>query len=612
LIAKCERLAASLDSIQNLAALLRVDQKEAEIEMQEGNDGLQSEAEYINVAMSIVMHDLRGKLLLHPYLLGKIKERLAAVWLNLAKAAGVRFYSLMAQPDEYFAKYESEDKNGTTVFSRKVFCAPGMTEGEYIVFCNPMRHWGDCQLWENVREGTYARGSGLIAASRKLLLNLGRDTDGDFIQLIRSSQYPVLRSAIANFAKPPSVAKLPKVPLTGNLQQIAINSMNDLTGIVATLLGRARAAGMENIPILISPGGMQIEPREMRIVDFLSQELQIAVDSLKSAYPNNEAGLNAVRDFLNANNANIPWLSDFKQKDCYLTRPCAVDEGAIDTVSRLVKLVNSYWRPASLENGLDLNSFRDTLFAGAAVTKEQQDFAFSQRDGYGRDMGEAIKWKEENEGDTTRIRQVTLKYQTQKLQVLDQLTGPDGMPYSLRSWAAAYWRASHTVKEDSLSTGSLVYNLFVEEILEELRENPDPPNYFRVYGIQRGNPDTWSRGWWRGQKVQVRIVMRDLVNSKGERYQRLAVDLRHTTHATITEFLPFGLVDEKDRSKVAIGETRMMLAYSTKNIRGITHQAVLFDENIDPQAIENYMTHYQQTNFGDSLFSDEELGIPEQ
>jgi hypothetical protein len=58
-----------------------------------------------------------------------------------------------------------------------------MEVGEYIVFCNPMRHWGDCQLWENVHEGTYAKGGGLMAASRKLLLNLGRDTDGDFMAL---------------------------------------------------------------------------------------------------------------------------------------------------------------------------------------------------------------------------------------------------------------------------------------------------------------------------------------------------------------------------------------------------------------------------------------------
>ena len=130
LIAKCQRLAAALNSIQNLAELLRIDQNEAEQEIQQGNEGIQSEAEYVNTAMQIIKYDVRGKLLLHPYITAKVKERLRTVWLNLAKAGGVRFWSLMAQPDEYFAKYEIADANGNTVFSRKVFCAPGMEVGE--------------------------------------------------------------------------------------------------------------------------------------------------------------------------------------------------------------------------------------------------------------------------------------------------------------------------------------------------------------------------------------------------------------------------------------------------------------------------------------------------
>ena len=96
LITKYQRLAAALNSIQNLAELLRIDQREAEQEIQQGNEGIQSEAEYVNTAMQIIKYDVRGKLLLHPYMTGKVKERLRVVWLNLAKAGGVRFWSLMA------------------------------------------------------------------------------------------------------------------------------------------------------------------------------------------------------------------------------------------------------------------------------------------------------------------------------------------------------------------------------------------------------------------------------------------------------------------------------------------------------------------------------------
>jgi hypothetical protein len=201
----------------------------------------------------------------------------------------------------------------------------------------------------------------------------------------------------------------------------------------------------------------------MAIIDFLSQELQIAVDSIKSAYPNNDVGLKAVSEYLDSlgDAAKIPWLKDFKQKEVFLTRPCGVAEDAIDTISRIVKVVNSYWRPASLETNIDINSFYNALFVGVEVTPEQSDFAFEQRKGYGTEMGAAIAWKEENDGDTTRIREVSAKYQALKESALEQFADAEGQPYTQKSWAAAYWRAVH-FKATPLSTGSLVFNLFIE------------------------------------------------------------------------------------------------------------------------------------------------------
>jgi len=152
--------------------------------------------------MEIIKYYIKGRLLLHPYITSKVAERLRVVGLNLAKAAGVRFWLLMSQPDEYFKKYEITDANDKTTFIEKVFCAPSMPPGEYIVFCNPMRHWGDCQLWINRHEGTYANATNLMAASTKLMLNLGRDFDGDFVQLIASKEYPNLRNAIAFLINP--------------------------------------------------------------------------------------------------------------------------------------------------------------------------------------------------------------------------------------------------------------------------------------------------------------------------------------------------------------------------------------------------------------------------
>ncbi len=597
LIDKCNRLVAAFDSIQNLAELLRIDQQEAELEVQEGADNIQSETEYINTAMSVIKWDTRGKLLLHPYIIDKVKERLRTIWLNFAKAGGVRFWSLMCQPDNYFEKYESRDPvTEKMVFSEKVFCAPGMKEGEYIVFCNPMRHWGDCQLWINRHEGRYAKANSLMAASTQLMLNLGRDFDGDFVQLIASKEYPALRNAIANFEAPPSVDKLPKMALQGNLQQVAINSMNDKTGIVASLLGRARGAGVESIVLNIPPGGEQTEAKEMRIIDFLSQELQIAVDSMKSAYPNNDAGLQAVTTYINGlgDRGQIPWLSDFKDEQCYLTRPCAVAPDAIDTVSRLVQLVNSYWRPANFPTNLDLNSFKTSLFSGVVVTDRQQEFAFEQRGKYTSDMQTAIQWKTDNDGDTSKIREVAEKYKAIKEQAFDAIVGADGTPLSAKSWAAAYWRATHTVSDTSLSKGSFVFNLFPEEIFTELKENPEPPTFFEVFNVHKQDPNHWSKALWKGRTVQIQVITREREVTLRDGTKRTVpepfVNLRYPQSTTLTGFFPLGFVANRDQGKMAIGETRTMKIWTVASEpEHPTKRVMLFDDTVNQEFIDDIL-----------------------
>ena len=267
MINKCHQLATAYNSIQDLATILKIEQEEAELELEEGSEKLQSNAEYVNTMMLIIQNDKHGVLLLHPYVVRRVKERMQSLWLNLAKSAGVRFYSVITQPDESLAHYHAVLPDGKIV-GKKVFCSPDFPEGEYIVFVNPMRHWGDCQLWENKHEGTYTNATGIMAAPRLLLLSLGRDTDGDFVQLIRASVYPNMREAIANFKESPVVEKLPKVALSGSLQEIAIRSMNDLTGVVASLLARARSIGAEEIVLNIPAGGEQKEDIEMRIIDF--------------------------------------------------------------------------------------------------------------------------------------------------------------------------------------------------------------------------------------------------------------------------------------------------------------------------------------------------------
>ncbi|MFP4336405.1 MAG: hypothetical protein ACLFQP_00605 [Halothece sp.] len=578
---KCDRLSQAYNSITELANILRIEQSTAEAELEESSDEIQSEAEYENTMIRIIEADTNGVLLLHPYIVRRVKERMQAMWLNLAKAAGVRFYSLMAQPDESLAHYHVVLPDGRIV-GRRVFCAPDFREGEYIVFCNPMRHWGDAQLWENRHEGLYVNATGIMAAPRKLLLNLGRDTDGDFIQLIKSSAYPNMREAIANFEQPPIVEKFPKMALTGSLREIALRSMNDLTGVVASLLARARAAKVEQFVLQIPPGGEQKEAKEMKIIDFLSQELQIAVDSLKSAYPNNTNGLDAVKAFLDECEAVVPWLKDFKDPACYRARPCAVDPDSEDTISRLVRLVNSYWKAPDLKFNSSLKPYQGVLFHDIPHDKAQFDLAMEHRNEYRAEMAEAIAWKEQNDGDTSRIREVAEKTKASKQRILETAK-PDGMFYSPLSWVSAYWKAAH---EAQSGDAGFVFMVFADEIVSRLKGLPPQENkVIKVYGVQYGSWSTPQSTPWSGQIVQIRAYLKPL---NGKQY--LALEMMWEDAKKQFGWHHLGMVGETYRPYITVGMTKKMKIYATRFRQGKTTEATLFDLSLSQDDIDDYLT----------------------
>ena len=67
---------------------------------------------------------------------------------------------------------------------------------------------------------------------------------------------------------------------------------------------------------------------------------------------------------------------------------------------------------------------------GVDVAQEKTNFAFEQRKGYRIEMSAAIKWKEQNDGDTTKIREVSAKYQALKESALEQFADANGQSYS--------------------------------------------------------------------------------------------------------------------------------------------------------------------------------------
>lgn len=584
LIQKCEKLATAYNSIKDLAEILRIDQEEVEQERSrsvnsdagtegESKEELQSEAEYVNLMVRIIKADQHGRLLLHPWLVHQVSMRLQKVWLNLAKAAGVRFHSVMCMPDESLAHYHTVLPDGR-IEGRKVFCAPDFPPGEYIIFCNPMRHWGDVQLWENKHEGAFIGSTGFMTAPRLLLLNLGRDTDGDFIQLIRSSAYPNMRNAIAAFEQSPIVKKFPKVALKGTLQEVAVNSMNDITGIVSSLMGKARSARAENIVLMIPPGGAQPNPIEMKIIDFLSQELQIAVDSIKSAYPNNKPGLDAVQAFLSSQGADIPWLGDLKHPDCYKKRPCLVKGDAIDTVSRIIQLVNSYWKSPDLKVDSDPASYKMALFTHVQVEPEQENYIATIKDNYNNEMRTAIGWAESNQGDTSKIKEVVQAFKV-LLPTIYNYPKPGGGIYSPRSWAAAAWRESHKVKE---GRAGFVFTMFPDEIIEDLlRVNPEPLKIINCHGVQYGKWVLPRTRPWDGQIVQIRSYYMVL---NGKQYFSMEMKWPEAKKQTGWEHL--GIIHDKQKPYVTPSETRTMVIYSLR-FRGnpeVTTEVILYDPKL--------------------------------
>jgi hypothetical protein len=444
-----------------------------------------------------------------------------------------------------------------------------------------MRHWGDVQLWQNKHEGLYVNASGVMASSTELFLTLGRDFDGDFVQLIRSSAYPAIAEAIREFSDTPNVDKLPKVALSGSLQEIAIRSMNDLTGVVASLLGRARAANAENAVLLIPAGGMQKEPKEFRIIDFLSQELQIAVDSIKSAYPNNKNGLDFVAAELDKLGAEAPWLQGFKDPDTYRSKTCPVSVTSMDTVSRVVRLVNSYFRAPDLKEDSTPRTYEKILFGDVPYASEQLTYALKHRQEYRQDFQKAIAWRDENDNDNTLIREVAQKHKASKEKILNA-TSTSGKSYSPQSWVSAYWAAAHQAETGD---AGMVFMIFADEIVDKLKGyEPNIAKVVEIYGCQYGKWATPQTAPWRGQQVQTRVIMQE-VSGK----QRMAIEMKWADAKVQKTWEVLGLVGEKSIPYLTIGQTRDMKIYSTAFRGGVTSSVKLFDMTMSDQDIYDYL-----------------------
>ncbi|MEY3870067.1 MAG: hypothetical protein RLZZ338_3958 [Cyanobacteriota bacterium] len=624
---KLEQLKDVSTSMLKLAEFMRIQIEDYNAEV-EGRDELVSEKEYEDIFLDIVKNDTRGILLLHPYFVSKTIDHLQNMWKTYCTSAGVRFYSVMTMPDESLAHYHKVEEDGRIV-GAKVFCARDFKEGEYIVFCNPMRHWGDVQIWENKHEGAFKDAIGVMAVPTKLALTLGRDFDGDFVQLVSTKKFPTIANRIKNFPIPPRTVKFPKIALPGNLQQVAVGSMTDKTGIVASLIAQAKALNLEN-DVLKIPYGFQEGPeptpeptptpptpptpkpkppswsdpipepniigKEMTIIDFLSQQLQIAVDSLKSAYPNNDEGLDIVRDYVNNaktfydfvagsddekdyNYNAAPWLKSLKQKETFVSQPCDVISNSPDTISQLVRLINSYWQQFAIkyEDRVPYE-YRNALFFNIKSDPAQDNLATDHTDWYVDVMGKAVnecnKLREQGIYNNLPIRVVNNRVRDYRKKLEED---PEKSKFTMQSWAAAYWRAANRRMS---GRASMVFTMFHQEIIEELRNYgsnlPDHIIVFYVDKYEFSHP-TYK---WTGEKVTMRIIQ-----NEGDKFELCQILLENATR--LKGFHVLGKISPTYKSRVKVGETRSMRVFTTKTGREATGDKSTWEVAlIDPDASE--------------------------
>ena len=501
----CIEFANAYNSIEKLAELLRIDymdrKENAESYSEEEIDILE---EYEDKFLKIVRSDRTGILLSHPFIVQNLQQRLRKQWLVLAKSGGVRFYSFMTMPDESLADYnvwdDEEQKN--FCIEGRVCCCPDLDEGEYIMFVNPMRNWGDCQIWENKHEGLFTNRRGIVAAPNKLFLTLGRDFDGDFVQMMHVEEYPNIAQAVKKFELPPKVRKLPKEKISGNLQEIAVNSMSNATGLVAALQGIAIAHGLANAPFTVPIGGTFTEETEMTIIEFLGQELQIAVDSLKSSTPNNMAGIQKLQQYFKELGKEIPWQKGFKDPQVYLTKICPVANNAEDTISKLVNLVNSLWKQAQLPESTSPSGFRDVLFKSFSFDSNQEQIATKYRDEYRQFMAEAIAYKETTES-SRKIQEVLEYFREEKPKILSIINQNTGQIYEHFSWVKAFWDVCHRAESGK---GGVVFQMFTDEICEELMQERIDYRKIQIMGVQYNEVPNFAS--YQNQSILFRFLLK--------------------------------------------------------------------------------------------------------
>lgn len=268
--------------------------------------------EYTSSLVKVLKADIYSQLATHPWVVNKVAELMQKQWVKLATCGGVKFNYSMIMPDDNLP-------DDTVMI-------PSLPLGvEVIVFPYPCRWKHDIKVLPNVYRKQWDSYQGIIVMNTKTALKLSRDFDGDSLYWYLASNLPNIADAVRQFPDPPAEqAKPPKNVLQGTLGEIALMSMDNLTGLITWLIAKANAVGRADIVYQMVP------------------QLQAAVDSLKGATPPNTKLIDDVGNKLLK--FPVSWLKEHKNPDLFIKHPFSVSN-RMDTISQLANAVSALWIP---------------------------------------------------------------------------------------------------------------------------------------------------------------------------------------------------------------------------------------------------------------------------
>ena len=312
----------------------------------------------------------------------------------------------------------------------------------------------------------------------------------------------------------------------GTLAEVALRSTENQIGLITYYLATAWATGNH------------------QYIAGLAQEVQVAVDRLKSDLSHDQAFLDEVGKSL----PKLDWLIDRKRQGVYGSyydakqrckmpaRPMEANGEYNDAISLLIQSVNEIWQPVDLHERT-LLEFRE-LFIKPSETLYKR--AIARRDEYTSKIREAMKLSSDRESRKKILRAAVqwAKGLGEKLREKSEQTA--------QTCAAAMWQASHNGDH---GTASVVFNMFLPEICDRLHDNQ--LMRLQVVGAQYG--ELASTKWTgNGEHACIPIVV-----SQRE-------DGRYTVEVILRKNKPqlLGLV-AKDSAKVLLG--KYIAALSTVN-----------------------------------------------